>query len=219
MKNKIVKKITNKDGATLIIALLMMLIAALVCGIIISAALTSVKTAKNDFDNQQAYLTVSSAAEIVKSKIESTKCSSKRVEVYSTNPENGGALESSTYITTSSGSFRDWIEAAFAFIDKYGEVKSYQRNMIIEAEGLEQVTASFQMDSSYNIKVTFTLEDKKNRVSPFLVLEINSSGKDNSAEVTEAVRDEDNKYVISTKYPEISWEGGTITALQSDASK
>lgn len=60
------KKLKSRSGATILMALLFFLVAAMVSAVIISAATTATKTLKTRRDNQQAYLTCSSAAEYLR---------------------------------------------------------------------------------------------------------------------------------------------------------
>lgn len=60
------KKLKSRSGATILMALLFFLVAAMVSAVIISAATTATKTVKTRRDNQQAYLTCSSAAEYLR---------------------------------------------------------------------------------------------------------------------------------------------------------
>ena len=60
------EKLHSRTGASLLIALLFFLVAAMVSAVIISAAATATKTVKTRRDNQQAYLTCSSAAEYLR---------------------------------------------------------------------------------------------------------------------------------------------------------
>ena len=60
------KKLKSRSGATILMALLFFLVAAMVSAVIISAAATATKTVKTRRDNQQAYLTCSSAAEYLR---------------------------------------------------------------------------------------------------------------------------------------------------------
>lgn len=60
------KKLYSRSGATLLMALLLLLVAVMVSTVIISAANTATFSLKTRRDNQQAYLTVSSAAEYLR---------------------------------------------------------------------------------------------------------------------------------------------------------
>lgn len=60
------RKLHSRSGATLLMALLLLLVAVMVSTVIISAANTATASLKTRRDNQQAYLTVSSAAEYLR---------------------------------------------------------------------------------------------------------------------------------------------------------
>lgn len=72
MKQRIVDKLRDKGGVTILMALFAMLVASLVCIVILGAAVTTVKQAKVDEGHEQATLTLQSAGELVRSEIVKT---------------------------------------------------------------------------------------------------------------------------------------------------
>lgn len=70
MLKKVKNKLNNNDGVSILFALLMFLVAVVVAAIIISASLTAFKSVRNDFDEEQAYLTVESAEKLIESDID-----------------------------------------------------------------------------------------------------------------------------------------------------
>ena len=63
-------KLNNNTGASIIFALLMMLIAAMVAAVVVSAALTGAQSVRNDYDEEQAFLTVESAERLIETDID-----------------------------------------------------------------------------------------------------------------------------------------------------
>ena len=72
MKN-LYGKLNNDDGKTILMALFLLLIAVVVSVVIITAASTAAHQLNDNREAQQAYLTVSSAAEFFRDEIEGRK--------------------------------------------------------------------------------------------------------------------------------------------------
>lgn len=72
MRQRIVDKLRDRGGVTILMALFAMLVASLVCIVILGAAVTTVKQAKTDEAHEQATLTLQSAGELVRSEIVKT---------------------------------------------------------------------------------------------------------------------------------------------------
>lgn len=83
------RKLHSRSGATLLMALLLLLVAVMVSTVIISAANTATSSLKTRRDNQQAYLTVSSAAEYLRdSLLEQEGYSRSFIRYYRGDPDN-----------------------------------------------------------------------------------------------------------------------------------
>ncbi len=83
------RKLHSRSGATLLMALLLLLVAVMVSTVIISAANTATSSLKTRRDNQQAYLTVSSAAEYLRdSLLEEEGYSRSFIRYYWGDPDN-----------------------------------------------------------------------------------------------------------------------------------
>lgn len=63
------KKCTDRKGITILMALLLLLVASMVSVVILTAATTAARHISNDRQSQQTYLTVSSAAELLRDDI------------------------------------------------------------------------------------------------------------------------------------------------------
>ena len=72
MRQRIVDKLRDRGGVTILMALFAMLVASLVCIVILGAAVTTVKQAKTDEAHEQATLALQSAGELVRSEIVKT---------------------------------------------------------------------------------------------------------------------------------------------------
>ena len=67
------KKLKNNSGATILMALLLILLAMAVGAAILTAAVSAAHHMKSDREAQQNYLTVSSAAELIRDSIAGDK--------------------------------------------------------------------------------------------------------------------------------------------------
>ena len=68
---KILKKLHSQRGETMLMALLLFLVGVMVSAVILAAAISAESDAKAAREEQQAYLTVSSAAELFRDAIQS----------------------------------------------------------------------------------------------------------------------------------------------------
>ena len=68
---KILKKLHSQRGETMLMALLLSLVGVMVSAVILAAAISAESDAKAAREEQQAYLTVSSAAELFRDAIQS----------------------------------------------------------------------------------------------------------------------------------------------------
>lgn len=71
MRQRVVDKLRDNGGVTILMALFAMLVASMVCIVILGAAVTSVKQAKAQQTQEQSTLALQSAAELVRAEITS----------------------------------------------------------------------------------------------------------------------------------------------------
>lgn len=79
--HRILKKLHSRSGASMMMALLLMLVALMVSAVIIAAAVSSASSVRADREEQQAYLTVSSAAELIRDELANGECNYKSTVV------------------------------------------------------------------------------------------------------------------------------------------
>lgn len=150
--NCIKKKICDTNGATMIMAMMLILVATMVSCVVLTAASTSAKHLQNDRLNQQAYLTVSSAAQLVREELCRETYSIVEKETESVN----GSSEKITTVTQADGSFASVINPAMENVLKG---QPYSVSFTVNADNLQQVTARFSMDTDKNIKVVFSMDE------------------------------------------------------------
>lgn len=151
------RKLNNDRGATLLMALLLLLVASMVSVVILSAATTSARHLETDRAAQQAYLTVSSAAQLLRNDI---AASSFRQETVRTTYFNGITEEKvSPAVLQSPGVMADWLTAGKDAVDRGRPFTDTVTLSLPVTAGVADVTAQFTMDESYDITVLLSLAD------------------------------------------------------------
>ena len=144
------KKCTDRKGVTILMALLLLLVASMVSVVILTAATTAARHISNDRQNQQTYLTVSSAAELLRDDILSSGYEQKVTR----RPTATGS-----YIERAEGAMKVWLERG---IEAVGRGIAYTDVITLTpdaASGLDAVQAEFTMTPAYDITVTLSLAD------------------------------------------------------------
>ena len=183
MKDAIRKKLNSSGGASILMALLLLLVAVMVSAVILAAAISAAKTIRTDREQQQTYLTVSSAAGLVRDSIlngsgdfesveKTVKTEQKRRTV-----SRGGRVDVGNWIVSSSttsspefssnpanGNFSTLMNAAIQ--SAMQNSVPYSSKLTIQSEDgkYETVTADFLLQKEqsgsganvYVLTVTFT---------------------------------------------------------------
>ncbi len=178
-------KLKNKQGVTILMALLFLLLAIVISCIVITAAITAVKTVDGDRAQQQAYLNVSSAVELLKKEIVGTEIKTVTRETfdsYDTSKEweaddptvvkaadsvKGILEEIAPYMnpqnaTTPSAGMREENAVEFFIESTVGSVTSQVKvTMVVsyvEEEGTFQLIAKLSnMDEKYSCEMLLTM--------------------------------------------------------------
>lgn len=132
-------KLKNQQGATLMMALLLLLAASMVSAVILTAATSSARRLENDRAARQAYLTVSSAARLLRDDILNASFVQETVKTTYTNDTS---TETSRETTSPTGFTAAWLKAGKAAVD-----------------GLDDVSAVFTMAPNYDITIVLHLAD------------------------------------------------------------
>ncbi len=109
-----VNKLKNNRGVTILMALLFLLLAIVISCIVITAVITAVKTLDQDRGQQQAYLNVSSAVELVKREIVGTRIRTVTTETFDSkgNSKNDWKADPPVVEEASESMRRIWEEIA-----------------------------------------------------------------------------------------------------------
>ena len=168
------KKIQSNSGASLVMALLLILVGVMVSAVIIAAAVSSVQAQNQSRDEQQLYLEVSSAAELVRDELESDECdcSSEVTNVYTkrNSSKNWGDPSTTTKKKYGTGAlFSSVIEEALEYAETYTG-STFSKTYSIDAGDYNKVTAEVLLNKKtendgekYNLTITFASEKDEHK--------------------------------------------------------
>ena len=166
MKN-IRLKLNNNEGKTILMALFLLLVAIVVSVVIITAATTAAHQLNDNKESQQAYLTVSSAAELFRDETEGKKYE-HILKTYTKNSEGVPDKPSEVNEIRPEGSFRGLLtEISKAIIadnalnngsDLYKETAISINNSGSSSYSFEQVNVKIYLPSILNCIAEFTIK-------------------------------------------------------------
>lgn len=167
------KKLKNERGESILMALLLLLLASVISALILTAATNAAHHLRNDRKAQQNYLTVSSAAELIRDSIlqESYTRVWERVTTYTKDDDTGTYVPKEEKTTLAPGKFtgimKAWLAVGIADNEnegaQYASVTGYQDTIKVDVpikgeDGLQTVQAEFTMDKdTANITVKLSL--------------------------------------------------------------
>lgn len=166
------KKLKNERGESILMALLLLLLASVISALILTAATNAAHHLRNDRKAQQNYLTVSSAAELIRDSIlqESYTRVWEKVTTY-TKDDAGTYVPKKEKTTLAPGKFtgimKAWLAVGIADNEnegaQYASVTGYQDTIKVDVpikgeDKLQTVQAEFTMDKdTANITVKLSL--------------------------------------------------------------
>ena len=175
------KKLKNERGESILMALLLLLLASVISALILTAATNAAHHLRNDRKAQQNYLTVSSAAELIRDSIlqESYTRVWEKVTTY-TKDDAGTYVPKKEKTTLVPGKFtgimKAWLAEGIANNEnegaRYASVTGYQDTIKVDVpikgeDGLQTVQAEFTMDKdTANITVKLSLLRRTDRRAP-----------------------------------------------------
>ena len=224
------KKLKNERGESILMALLLLLLASVISALILTAATNAAHHLRNDRKAQQNYLTVSSAAELIRDSIlqESYTRVWEKVTTYTKDDaETYVPKEEKTTLAPGkfTGIMRAWLAAGIENNEnkdaKYASVTGYQDtikvDISIEGEDkLQTVQAEFTMDKdTANITVKLSLLPPDGQESAWTEssaaedcrMTLKITGKVTTNEVSNA----NDEKTIEKYTTTINWSGAKIT--------
>ena len=203
---KILKKLHSQRGETMLMALLLFLVGVMVSAVILAAAISAESDAKAAREEQQAYLTVSSAAELFRDAIQS---GSGRYREIVTKTYSGTQLQGiKTEKQNASGPFSEIFNKVIPTLLK--SPSTYQKPFTLSMDGLEDVT------------MELSIQPKQGDNSQFILTAVfyNDPEGDHPCRMTVTFTGETTKtptewygsdLLYKATTTEIKWTGATIT--------
>ena len=169
------KKLKNNSGATILMALLLILLAMAVGAAILTAAVSAAHHMKSDREAQQNYLTVSSAAELIRDSIAGDKYERTMTETNTANTDEEGhttyTVSYSTNVNYPTGIMGQWLSACIEDGSEnvqYASLKDFKDTIevdlkIDEDTSLRTVRADFFAQKDGQIQVQLSLKPEEGK--------------------------------------------------------
>lgn len=143
-------KLKQERGATILMAILLVLIASIIAAVILSAALSAYHTLRRDRENQQNYLAVSSAAELLRDAILGDEYTRTVITQTVTDPETqlSTTLLYSDTTAPPEGLFAPWLTRGIENDGTRGTVTITVPPVGAEETALPAVQARFTMEGT-----------------------------------------------------------------------
>lgn len=150
---KLLKKLHSQRGETMLMALLLFLVGVMVSAVILAAAISAESDAKAAREEQQAYLTVSSAAELFRDAIQSGSGGYREIvtKTYSGTQLQGTKTEKQN----ASGPFSEIFNKVIPSLLK--SPSTYQKPFTLSMDGLEDVTMELSIQPQQGNNDVFDL--------------------------------------------------------------
>lgn len=169
------KKLKNNSGATILMALLLILLAMAVGAAILTAAVSAAHHMKSDREAQQNYLTVSSAAELIRDSIAGDSYERTMTETHTAHTDAEGhttyAVSREAKVTAPNGIMGAWLSACIENgndNNEYASLKDFRDTIevdlkIDEDTSLRTVKAVFSAQKDGKIQVELYLKPEEGK--------------------------------------------------------
>lgn len=206
IQRKWTDQLADREGASIVLALVAFVVASMVSVTLITAAVTTSKRVHSDREVQQIKLTLDSAAELLRNEM-------NHVKYMETTTVTKVADEDpvTTVTATAAGTLKEEIKKAVSYVDTYhtdfkGDA-STQLCIHPDDTELQPVDATFTMksdaDDQYNVVFTLNIRGQSETV----YLSMYGNKKTRSSNTTTKA---DGTVVVET-IEEITWGSGTIS--------
>jgi uncharacterized protein (UPF0333 family) len=158
------KKLQSESGASILLALLLLLVAIVVSAVIVVSALSAMQSLDQDRSEQQVYLEVSSAAELVRDELENGSCDYNNTETKVYTRRNSwsswGTPKTSTDEKYGNGAFASVIKAGLEHVKDYSGA-TFSKTYTINADDYDVINVEVTLVESsdnagnYNLTVRF----------------------------------------------------------------
>ena len=193
------KKLQSESGASILLALLLLLVGVVVSAVIVASALSAMQSLDQDRTEQQVYLEVSSAAELIRDELENGECdyTSTVTEVYTRSWRYGswGTPTTTTDEKYGDGAFVSVIKEGLEYVKTYTGA-TFSKTYTISADDYDVVNVEVALVESsenagnYNLTVRFAGGNDDHKCKMILTAECikttNSSNTSSTYKKTES---------------------------------
>ena len=172
------KKLKNNSGATILMALLLILLAMAVGAAILTAAVSAAHHMKSDREAQQNYLTVSSAAELIRDSIARDTYERTMTETHTAHTDAEGnttytVLREAKVTDPPKGIMGQWLSACIengSDNNEYASLKDFRDTIEVDLKiddntSLRTVTAVFSAQKDGKIQVELSLKPEEGKTN------------------------------------------------------
>lgn len=226
MRNSIQNKLKEQKGASLVLALFLLIVVTVVATIIVNSAFSNAGRVRRNIRAEQNYLTVSSAAELVKSYLGDVTM------VYTeTETKNGGSGSNSTSeeysftdargssgISDISKSDNPFASQLIKWLENKNNSLESNATYIIKSDGMKPVQVKLSIDKANFVDKGSSGSSDMDKATTYIIANL-SMAKDAAGEGsgettgnTLSAKNGDENYYMSVKIPFTSvWEETTVT--------
>ena len=216
------KKLKNNSGATILMALLLILLAIAVGAAILTAAVSAAHHMKSDREAQQNYLTVSSAAELIRDSIAGDSYERIMTETHTALKDAEGNITGYTVSRKAKvtdppkGIMGEWLSACIENgndNNEYASLKAFNDTIEVNLKinddtSLRTVKAAFSAQKDGKIQVQLYLKPEEGKTDDCRMT-LTMQGTLTKAEESESYSSEDvDSYIYKTT---VKWEPQRIT--------
>lgn len=216
------KKLKNNSGATILMALLLILLAMAVGAAILTAAVSAAHHMKSDREAQQNYLTVSSAAELIRDSIAGDSYERIMTETHTALKDAEGNITGYTVSRKAKvtdppkGIMGEWLSACIENgndNNEYASLKAFNDTIEVNLKinddtSLRTVKAAFSAQKDGKIQVQLYLKPEEGKTDDCRMT-LTMQGPLTKAEESESYSSEDvDSYIYKTT---VKWEPQRIT--------
>lgn len=208
------ERLRSERGATYIMVLLFFLVVAMVSAVVLLAASTNSERTYRYQQQEQAYLTLASSAQLLADDLSQqmpTITSSEVVKTYTCPYKDDTATHADAGIQTSSTTVTDAMGNALEDTPLMQMMKtgmgqilagatSYTRSFSMESDGLDTINGVFTMDASYNVTITLQSTSENYRYSMKLTAKATAGVPTTSTTVSEGADTHQGEWVWSDYY-------------------
>ena len=216
------KKVKNNSGATILMALLLILLATAVGAAVLTAAVSAARHLRSDREAQQNYLTVSSAAELIRDSINGQTYERKlrawRRTTY--NEETGEEIVNKGRTLNApapafTGPMGEWLSACIANSENkdylYASLQECSDTITVALKGtpdLKQVQAKFSAQANGELRVELSLTPENGKTEDDCRMTLTMQGTLTTDGPKELPTDKDYDVTCTTT---VTWGSPKIT--------